>query len=103
MPTRRILHRGRQLLGELLPELYTPLVERVDPPYDTLGEDAVLIERDQLSERGRVQPLKEHDSARAAAGIDLVGYEGLHTRSRHALTHQSCPNRVGGLAGHERL
>src|SRR5215218_1124153 len=55
---RRLL-RGRELrddpLGQRLAQLDAPLIERVDPPDRSLGEDAVLIERDQLAERRGVQ------------------------------------------------
>src|SRR5690242_10867918 len=46
-------------LGELLPQLDAPLVERIDVPDDTLRVDAVLVERDELAERFRRQPVSE--------------------------------------------
>jgi hypothetical protein len=35
-------------LGELLAKLHAPLVERVDVPNPTLGEDFVLVQRKQV-------------------------------------------------------
>src|SRR5579863_2086491 len=46
-------------LGEHLAQLHAPLVERIDAPDRALREDAVLVERDQLAERGRREPLDE--------------------------------------------
>ncbi len=41
-------------LASTLPELDAPLVEAVHVPDDALDEDLVLVERNQLAERGRV-------------------------------------------------
>lgn len=38
---------GEDVLSEYLSELDTHLVERVDTPDDTLGEDLVLVERNE--------------------------------------------------------
>src|SRR6478609_1877703 len=43
------------LLGELFAQLHTPLVERSDGPDGALGEDAVLVEGDQLTEHVRCE------------------------------------------------
>src|SRR5262245_32205180 len=56
---RRALELGDDALRELLPELYAPLVERVDVPDHALREDAVLVERDQRPERLRRELLGE--------------------------------------------
>ena len=47
---------GTIALGEHLPQLDAPLVERVDVPDGALREDAVLVERDELAERLRREP-----------------------------------------------
>ena len=74
-------------LGQHLAQLDAPLVERVDVPDRALGEDAVLVERDQLAERLRRQPFGEdrvrravaledavrHQPVRRALGLDLLG------------------------------
>ena len=39
--------------GQDLAEFHTPLVEGVDAPDGPLGEDGVLVERDQRSEEAR--------------------------------------------------
>ena len=50
------LQLGDDPLGQHLAQLHAPLVERIDVPDRALGEDAVLVERDQLAERCRRQP-----------------------------------------------
>ena len=52
---------GNDALGQDLAELDAPLIERVDVPDRALGKDAVLVERDQLAQGGRCQPLHEND------------------------------------------
>src|SRR5262245_31839122 len=47
---------GDDSIGQHFAKLDAPLVERVDLPDHALGEDAVLVERDQLAERLRSQP-----------------------------------------------
>src|SRR6266511_4674562 len=47
-------------LSQDLSEFDTPLIERVDVPDRSLGEYAVLIQRNQLPERGRGQTI-HHD------------------------------------------
>ena len=43
-------------LSQRLAEFNPPLVERVDGPDRTLGEDAVLVKRNQFSKNFRCQP-----------------------------------------------
>src|SRR5689334_20201598 len=45
-----LLQLGDDAFGEDFAELNTPLIEGADIPNDALGEDIVLIERDQLAE-----------------------------------------------------
>jgi len=71
MRARRILHRGNQLLGEFLAELHAPLVERVDAPDDALRKNLVLVQGDQLAERGGVELLEQADGAGAAALVSV--------------------------------
>src|SRR4029077_12403995 len=97
----RVLHRGRQLLGELLAKLHAPLVERVDAPYDALREHAVLVERDEPAESGRIDLLKQSDGARAAPGVDLVRDERLELRRRQLLALKLRAHGLRRLAGHE--
>ena len=49
----RSFELGNDPLGERLAQLDAPLVEGIDLPDRALGKDAVLVERDQLAERGR--------------------------------------------------
>ena len=48
---RRTFELGDDPLGERLAQLHAPLVELIDLPDRALGEDAVLVERDQLAQR----------------------------------------------------
>ena len=83
------LVRARELrddpLGERLPQLHAPLVERVDAPDRPLREDAVLVEGDERAERERGELLGEEDvrrtvdpgvAARATAWVMAV-FPGL--------------------------
>ena len=58
---RRAIELGNDALGQNLPELYSPLVEGIDLPDRALGEDTVLVKRDQLAERGRRQVAVDQD------------------------------------------
>ena len=42
-----LLELSKNVLSEDLSELHTHLIERVDTPDDTLGEDLVLVESDE--------------------------------------------------------
>ena len=55
--------------------LHAPLVKRVDVPDRALGKNVVLIERDELAERGGGQPLQEDRIGRTIALEDAVGHE----------------------------
>ena len=68
-------------LGQHLAQLHAPLIERADVPDGALGEDIVLVERDQLAERFRREPLGEDGVGRAVALEDPVRHEPI----RHAL------------------
>src|SRR5713101_4791401 len=46
-------------VGQHLPQLDAPLVERIDIPDSALHEDLMLVERDQLSQRLRCQRSEE--------------------------------------------
>src|SRR3954470_612559 len=73
-------------LGQHLAQLDSPLIERVDIPDDTLGEDAVLVEGHELPEglrreavgedrvRGPVAPeyTVRNDAVRGALGLHLL-------------------------------
>src|SRR5580700_10736314 len=101
MPAGRVLHRRRQLLGELLAELHAPLIERVDAPYDALREHAVFVERDEPAESGGIELLEQYDGARATPRVDLVRDERLELRRRQLLALKIRPHGFRGLAGHE--
>src|SRR5262249_56151769 len=49
---RRALELGNDALRELLAEFDAPLIEGIDLPDRALSEDAVLVERHQLTQRG---------------------------------------------------
>jgi hypothetical protein len=50
---------GDNALGQHFTQFDAPLVERVDVPDGALGEDAVLVEGDELAERCRLESLGE--------------------------------------------
>src|SRR5262249_13758325 len=62
-------------LGQGLAELDAPLVEGVDLPDRALGEDAVLVEGDELAERPRRELLREDRFRRPVAREDPVRHE----------------------------
>ena len=72
------------MLGKLLTELDTPLVEGVDSPDSPLREDAVLIESDQDTKGVRVEFVCHDDIRRAVPLEDAVRIQpigsplGLH-------------------------
>ena len=85
----RVLHAfqlGKDTLRQSLSQFDAPLVERIDLPDHPLREDTVLVERNQLAERFRRQPICEkgirraisfanavrHQPVRRALGSDLV-------------------------------
>src|SRR5262245_41043455 len=63
-----VLELGRRLFFELrdnrlcqrLAQFNAPLVERVDVPDNSLGVDAMLVERDQLAQRLGCQPVRKN-------------------------------------------
>src|SRR3954453_20664082 len=57
------------LLCKFLSKLHAPLVEAVDVPEDTLGEDLVLIQGNQASESSSVQLFENQNAGRPVAGI----------------------------------
>src|SRR5690242_19472051 len=56
---RRTLELRNDLLGESLAQLHTPLIEGIDLPDRSLGEDAMLVERDELAECGWRQGVQQ--------------------------------------------
>ncbi len=86
---------GDDPLGEHLAELDAPLVEGVDPPDRALGEDRVLVQRDELAERRRVEPLGA-DHVRGPVAVELLVRDEL-------LGHALGADLVLGLAEGERL
>src|SRR6185295_12530631 len=72
---------GGGFLRQDFSQLDAPLVERIDVPDRPLGEDAVLVERDQGAQRFGGQPLGENRVARTIALEHAVRRE----RGRRAL------------------
>ena len=93
---RRALELGDDALGERLAQLHAPLVERIDLPDRALGEDAVLVERDQLAER---RP--------ASSASSRMVFDGrLPSNSRCGTSQSGVPSALtcfGGLAEGQRL
>src|ERR1700731_1601686 len=53
------LELGDDALSQNLAEFDAPLIERIDVPNGALGEHAVLVERNQLSQRRRGQSVHQ--------------------------------------------
>src|SRR6266849_1926646 len=54
------LEFGDDALGQDLAQLNAPLVKGINVPYGSLGEDAVFVERNQLTQSGRRQSVHEN-------------------------------------------
>ena len=52
----RALQFRDNALRQNLAQLYAPLVERIEIPYDALREDVMLVERDKLPQSRGCQP-----------------------------------------------
>jgi hypothetical protein len=72
--------------------------KRVDAPDDALGEDLVLVERDERAER-RGRELREHDAVARAVALEHLA---LHERLARVL-RQLRAHLVLGLPERERL
>ena len=70
---------------QLLAQLDAPLVERVDVPDRALHEHLVLVERDELAERPRIEPAIDDRRRRPVAGEHLVRQQLLERAPREAL------------------
>ena len=75
----------KNVLREDLSELNTHLVVGVDAPDDTLGEDLVLVERDERAERRRCEQREDDAVARAVALEDLGLDQGVGRVRRELL------------------
>ena len=72
---RLILKLRYDALRQRLSQLDAPLIERVDVPDRALREHAVLIERDQLAENLRRQPIGKNCVRRPVAFKDAVRHQ----------------------------
>src|SRR2546426_12397738 len=89
-------------LGQYLAQLDSPLIERVDVPDDALGEHAVLVERDELSERLGRQPLGE-DRVRGTGALEhSMGNETVRRGLGLDLLARLAAGQRFGLRGHVR-
>ena len=70
---RRALDLCNDVLGQDLAELNAPLVEGVNLPDGALGKDRMLVERDQLAQRFRREPLRQNYIRGAVALKDAMG------------------------------
>src|SRR5664279_2524843 len=90
----RLQLRG-DALRELLAQLDSPLVERTDGPHRGLGENAVLVQRHQLTQHVWRELLDQERGRRVIALEHLEGDESLG--------RAFCPDLVGGLTERQRL
>ena len=89
-------------LGQHLAELDPPLIERVDVPDGALGKHAVLVERDELSERLRCEPLGEDRVRRPIALEHSMGNEAIRRALRLDLLARLTEGQRLGLREHVR-
>src|SRR5438094_4296730 len=64
-------------LGEHFAQLDAPLIKRINVPDHALGEDTVLVKRDELAENFRRQPLGEDRVRRSVAFEDTVWHQPI--------------------------
>src|SRR5258708_9648422 len=64
-----VLHPACQ---QLLSDLHSPLIERVDVPYHALHERAVLVQRQQGTDGSRIEPRQPDQVPRPVAGRGRV-------------------------------
>src|SRR5258708_22982353 len=57
---RLALEFRNNALGENLAQLDAPLVKGINVPYGSLGEDAVLVKRNQFTQGGRRQSVHQN-------------------------------------------
>mmetsp|Transcript_40401 Transcript_40401/g.72796 ORF Transcript_40401/g.72796 Transcript_40401/m.72796 type:complete len:592 (+) Transcript_40401:163-1938(+) len=74
----------QNLLRQLLPQLNTPLIKRINIPHGPLREDLHLVHGNQNSEHARSQLLEEEGCGGSVALEDLVGHKGVHLGGGHA-------------------
>ena len=86
---------GLGRLRQLLAQFHPPLVEAVDPPDRALHEHAVLVQRHQRAERGRVQAIGEQRAAGPVAleapprrQVRVLPAEGQRLALREQVGHQ---------------
>ena len=84
MAARRVFHRRRELLGEFLAELHTPLIERVDSPDHTLGEDFVLIPICGSKPSRVSNGLRQRARCWSMWRSGSLGQPGYYWRAKHA-------------------
>jgi len=68
----RTLKFGYDPLRQGFAQLDSPLVKRINIPYDTLRKYAVLVQRDQASQRVRCEPVRENRVRWAIAFEDAM-------------------------------
>src|SRR5262249_14587598 len=89
-------------LRQHLSQLHAPLVERIDVPDDALREHAVLVERDQLAQRPRGQPVGE-DRVRGTVSLEhAVGDERLRRALCNDLLARLAEGQCLGLSEYIR-
>ena len=94
---------GTRSLARPFTELDSPLIEGIDAPDDPLDEDLVLIERDELAERARIDPWEDDQVTRLVARCSLCG-RSRSTSSELIPSASSCSRYLSLiLTLHERL
>ena len=74
-----VLQLRKDLSGQLLAQLDTPLIEGENVPDDPLNEDLMFIQGDQLTKAKRGDLLEQEGVSRPVAAKTLIGYQcGRH-------------------------
>src|SRR3569833_4755724 len=90
-------------LGQLIAEIYTPLVEGIDLPDDALHEDLVFVERNQGAERARIELLEQYRIGGPITRKCLVQQQPRDLVGAHARRAEFCAHFLASLAAHQSL
>ena len=89
------LEFGDDALGQDLSQLDAPLVKGINVPYGALGKGAVLVKRNQFTQRGRRQAVHQNG---VAWPITLE-----HPMRNEPIWYALSPNLLGCFPERERL
>lgn len=88
----------KDLLGKLLTQLNTPLIEGVDVPHGTLGENLHFVQGNKASQCAGGQLVEQEGVGRFVSFEDLVGEELLNGGFVHAGGSEFRTDGIGVLS-----